>query len=187
MKVETVTIEQRQSLGVQSAADLARLVVVLVVGVLLQTTVAPFVRILGANPDFVLILVVCVGLLRGAEWGVGFGFVAGALVSLILFEPLGVSSFIFVLLGYLAGRYAETADLSSGFAPIFMVFSASLLGQILFALVQFLLARQVPFAYVVLSVIIPSVILDTLLAAPVYLLARLWLRGGGARRALAAR
>ncbi len=168
-------------------ADVARLIAVLIVGVLLQTTVAPFVRILGANPDFVLILVVCVGLLRGAEWGAGFGFVAGALVSLILFEPLGVSSFIFVLLGYVAGRYAETADLSSGFAPIFSVFAASLLGQILFALVQFLLARQVPFTYVVFSVTVPSVVLDTLLAAPVYLLTRLWLRGEGVRRAFETR
>ncbi|MGO8683878.1 MAG: rod shape-determining protein MreD, partial [Thermoleophilia bacterium] len=64
---------------------MARLFAVLLVAVLLQTTIAPFVRILGANPDFVLILVVCVGLLRGPERGAGFGFLAGALVSLILF------------------------------------------------------------------------------------------------------
>ena len=39
----------------------------LLVGALLQTTVAPNVRILGANPDFALIVVVCVGLLRGCR------------------------------------------------------------------------------------------------------------------------
>lgn len=159
-------------------ADLARLALVLVVGVLLQTTVAPFVRVLGANPDFALISVVCVGLLRGAEVGSGFGFIAGALVSLILFEPIGVSSFVFVLLGYLAGRYAETADLSASFAPIFSVFVASLVGGVLFALTQYLLGRQVPFWYVVSRVIVPGVALDTLLAAPIYVLARLWLREG---------
>lgn len=165
-------------------ADLARLALVLIVGVLLQTTVAPFVRVLGANPDFVLILVVCVGLLRGSELGAGFGFVAGALVSLILFEPIGVSSFIFVLLGYLAGRYAETADLSSSFAPIFSVFVAGLVGGVLNALTQFLLGRQVPLGYVVFRVIVPGVALNTLLAAPVYLLARLWLRPGAKRAAV---
>jgi rod shape-determining protein MreD len=148
---------------------------VLLVAVLLQTTIAPFVRILGANPDFVLILVVCVGLLRGPEWGAGFGFLAGALVGLILFEPLGASSFVYVILGYFAGRYAETADLSSGFAPVFSVFAASLVGEVLFAMMQFLLGRQVPFTYVTVHVILPAIVLDTLLAAPVYLLARLWL------------
>jgi len=73
-----------RSLGV----DIARLFAVLVVAVLLQTTVAPFIRVLGANPDFVLIIVVCVGLLRGASWGASSASSPGALVSLILFEPL---------------------------------------------------------------------------------------------------
>ena len=161
--------------------DIARLFAVLVGAVLLQTTVAPFIRILGANPDFVLIIVVCVGLLRGASWGAVFGFVAGTLVSLILFEPLGLSSFVYVVLGYIAGRYAETADLSSGFAPIFSVFCASLLGMVLSALMQFLLGREAPFAYVVVRIIIPAIVLDTLLAAPIYVLARLWLREGVSR------
>ena len=77
-----------------------------------------------------------------------FGFVAGGLVSLVLFEPLGVSSFVFVIVGYLAGRYAETADLAGVAAPVVTVFAASILGQGLFAITQFLLARQVPFCYV---------------------------------------
>jgi rod shape-determining protein MreD len=161
--------------------DIARLFAVLVGAVLLQTTVAPFIRILGANPDFVLIIVVCVGLLRGASWGAVFGFVAGTLVSLILFEPLGLSSFVYVVLGYIAGRYAETADLSSSFAPIFSVFCASLLGMVLSALMQFLLGREAPFAYVVVRIVIPAIVLDTLLAAPIYVLTRLWLREGVSR------
>jgi len=161
--------------------DIARLFAVLVGAVLLQTTVAPFIRILGANPDFVLIIVVCVGLLRGASWGAVFGFVAGTLVSLILFEPLGLSSFVYVVLGYIAGRYAETADLSSSFAPIFSVFCASLLGMVLSALMQFLLGREAPFAYVVVRIVIPAIVLDTLLAAPIYALTRLWLREGVSR------
>ena len=44
-----------------SGAEIARLVVVLLVAVLLQTTVAPNLRLLGANPDFALIVVVCRG------------------------------------------------------------------------------------------------------------------------------
>lgn len=175
----------RQSTQVGNlGVDLVRLALVLIVGVLLQTTVAPFIRVLGANPDFVLILVVCVGLLRGAELGAGFGFIVGALVSLILFEPIGVSSFIFVLIGYIAGRYAETADLSSSFAPIFSVLVASLVAGVLNALAQFLLGRQVPLGYVVFRVIVPGVVLNALLAAPVYLLTRLWLRAGVQRAAL---
>ena len=59
-------------------------------------------------------------------------------------EPFGLSAFVFVLVGYLAGRYAETADLSAGFAPLLSAFAATLLANVLFAMAQFLLERQVP-------------------------------------------
>ena len=126
---------------------IARLAVMLVIATLLQTTVAPFIRILGASPDFALIIIVCVALMKGSEIG--------------------------------AGRYAETADLSAGFAPLLTTFAATLVADILFAMAQFLLERQVPMGFFVARVLIPSLIINTLLAAPLYLAVRLWLRGGG--------
>ena len=58
---------------------------------LLQTTVAPNIRILGASPDFALIVVVAVALQRGALTGAAFGFLTGVLVGVALLEPLGMS------------------------------------------------------------------------------------------------
>lgn len=166
-----------------SAGETARLAVTLVVALLLQTTVAPHFRVLGANPDLALIVVVCVGLVRGAETGAVFGFVTGALVSVVLMEPFGLSAFVFVLSGFLAGRYAETADLSSGLAPLVTVFAATLLADVLLAVAQFLLERQVPLGFFLGRVLVPSLIINTLLAAPLYVVVRAWLRGGGDLRA----
>ncbi len=166
-----------------TGADLARLIVVLLVAWLLQTTVAPNVRILGANPDFALIILVSVGLLRGSEIGAVFGFVAGALVAVSLMEPLGVSSFVFVLVGYYAGRYAETADLSTGVAPMVSVFAGTLLADILLVTAQYLLERQVPLAFTFTRVVLPSLVLNTLLAVPFYVAVRVALRGPGVLRA----
>ena len=162
-----------------SGVEIARLVVALIVATLLQTTVAPNIRILGANPDFALIIVVCVSLLKGCEVGAVFGFLTGTLVAIALMEPLGLSAFVFVLVGFLAGRYAETADLSAGYAPLVSAFAATLLANLLLALAQYLLERQVPLGFFLGRVLVPSLILNTLLAAPLYLVARFWLRGAG--------
>jgi rod shape-determining protein MreD len=151
----------------------------LIIATLLQTTVAPFIRILGASPDFALIIIVCVALMKGSETGAVFGFLTGMMVAIALMEPFGLSAFVFVLVGYFAGRYAETADLSAGFAPLLTTFAATLVADILFAMAQFLLERQVPMGFFVARVLIPSLIINTLLAAPLYLVVRLWLRGGG--------
>jgi rod shape-determining protein MreD len=162
-----------------SRAEVVKLVVTLFAAVLLQTTIAPNIRILGANPDFALIIVVCVALLRGAEIGAVFGFLTGSLVAVALMEPLGLGAFIFVIVGYLVGRYAETADLSAGVAPLVSAFVATLVASVLYALAQSLLDRQVPFGFFVVHVLVPSLILNTLLAGPIYLVARFWLHESG--------
>jgi rod shape-determining protein MreD len=157
--------------------EVARLVAVLVVAVLLQTAVAPNLRLLGANPDFALIAVVCVALVKGSETGAVFGFLTGLLTAIALMEPFGLSAFVFVVIGYFAGRYAETADLPAGLAPLLTVFVATLVANVLFATAQFLLAREVPLGFFLGRVLLPSLVFNTLLAAPVYLLVRLWLKG----------
>lgn len=163
--------------------DLARLAGALIVAWLLQTTVAPNVRILGANPDFALIILVCVGLLRGSEVGAVFGFVAGTLVAVSLMQPLGLGAFFLVIVGYFAGRYAETADLSTGVAPMVSVFAGTLLAEVLFITTEYLLERQVPLGYMFTRVILPSLVLNTLLAVPFYVAVRVLLRGPGVLRA----
>ena len=166
-------------------SEVVRLAVVLLVAVLLQTAVAPHLRLLGAHPDFALIAVVCVALVKGSETGAVFGFLTGMLTAIALMEPFGLSAFVFVLIGYFAGRYAETADLPAGLAPLLTVFTATLLANVLFAMAQFLLAREVPLGFFLGRVLVPSLVFNTLLAAPVYLLVRLWLRGSGDLRAAA--
>jgi rod shape-determining protein MreD len=163
--------------------EVVRLAVVLLVAVLLQTAVAPHLRLLGAHPDFALIALVCVALVRGSETGAVFGFLTGMLTAIALMEPFGLSAFVFVLIGYFAGRYSETADLPAGLAPLLTVFTATLLANVLFAMAQFLLAREVPLGFFLGRVLVPSLVFNTLLAAPVYLLVRLWLRGPGDLRA----
>lgn len=166
-----------------SGGELARLGALLCAALLLQTTVAPNIRILGASPDFALIIVVCVALLRGAETGAVFGFLTGTLVGVALLEPLGLSALVFVAVGYFAGRYAETADLSAPVAPLVGVFAATLLANVLVAMMQYLLERQVPFGFWMGRVLVPSLVLNTLLAAVFYLLVRFVLGGGKVLRA----
>ena len=166
-------------------SEVARLAAVLLVAVLLQTAVAPHLRLLGVNPDFALIAVVCVALVKGSETGAVFGFLTGLFTAIALLEPFGLSAFVLVLVGYFAGRYAETADLPAGLAPLLTVFLATFAANVLFALAQFLLARQVPLGFFLGRVLLPSLIFNTLLAAPMYLVVRVWLKGKADLRAAA--
>jgi len=163
--------------GPHIALDLGRLAVLLLVATLLQTAVAANVHIIGANPDFALLIVVAVGLLRGAEVGAAFGFVTGGIVSIALFEPPGVRSLALVAVGFLAGRYAETAELSPNVAPIVSVFVGTLIAGTLSLVAQFLLGREAPLVYLTDHWLIPVLVINCLLAVPLYVATRWWLKG----------
>jgi len=164
--------------GRDVAVELARLAAMLIITILVQTTVASHIRVLGASPDFALLAVVSVGLMRGSEIGALFGFIVGVGVAISLFGPLGLSSLVLVVVGYFSGRYAETADVMSGWTPVLAVVAGTTVAQFLTVVMQFLLERQTPLGFVVTRIFLPSLVLNALLAAPTYLLTRLWLREG---------
>lgn len=181
--IERRSMEEPATWQLPSAAELARLGALLFAALLLQTSVAPNIHVLGASPDFALIIVVSVAMLRGCQVGAVFGFLTGVLVGVALLEPLGMSALVFVVVGYFAGRYAETADLSAPVAPLVGVFAGTLLAGVIIATLQYLLERQVPFGFWIGRVLLPSLVLNTLLAAVFYLFARWVLGGKGVLRA----
>ena len=179
----------RRSASVPAPARSLRLVAILVVAVLLQTTVAPNFRILGANPDFALdhrrLRGTCSTAPRSAPSSASS---RGMFVAIALMEPFGLSAFVFVLVGFLVGRYAETADLSAGVAPLFSAFVATLLANVLFATAQYLLAPRG--AARLLPGSRPRPVSHPQHAAGrahLYLVVRFWLRGAGDLRVARAR
>lgn len=119
-----------------------RLAAVLVLALLLQTTVVPDVRILGACPDLMLLCAVCAGLVGGPELGGLVGFSGGLLADLFLqTTPLGLSALSFCLLGYAVGTMRRsflqegwllapaTALVASGAGVVTFVVAGVMVGQ----------------------------------------------------------
>jgi rod shape-determining protein MreD len=80
-----------------------RLGLLLVVGILVQTTLASDLRVRDVTPDFMLLLTICAGLAGGAESGAFFGFFAGLATDLWLTTPLGLSALTYCLVGFGVG------------------------------------------------------------------------------------
>ena len=157
-----------------------RVFTIVILAVVLQTTIAPYLTVLGARPDSALVVVICLAMLRGPLFGAIVGFSMGLLLDIALVQTLGISSFLFTLAGYFSGRYAEGVDPDSWFPPVITVFVASIVVQTLNAVIMFLLGIEASLDFVVLRVVLPAALLNGLLAAPVFVVCRWWL--GGERR-----
>lgn len=151
---------------------LARLAGVGLLGVVVQTAFVSQLPIAGANADLSPLLVMAVGLLCGSLAGGCFGFGVGLLVDVVSLQTLGVSSLVVLGVGYGAGRLREARDPEGTLVPIAVGAAATLAFGIGFALLQFLLGVDSPVSWPLLRQLLATLVINALLALPVYALVR---------------
>ena len=153
----------------QSAGRLAALAFVFMI---LQIAAISQVTVFGVPADLTPVLVGAVGLAAGSMAGAGFGFVLGLLIDTALLQTLGVSSLLFTAVGYGAGRLRELRDPAHGLTPLGVGAAAAAATTIGFAVLQFLLGLEAPVSFALVRQILITIVVDTLLALPVYALVR---------------
>ncbi len=152
-----------------------RLALLGLVGGIFQLTTVSQIAIFGVPADLSPLLVASVGFLCGSVPGALFGFCLGLFVDTALLQTLGVNSFILTGIGYAAGRVRELRDPAHALAPVAIGAAATAIAVIGFALLQFLLGVEAPVSLLLLRQILMTIVLNTLLALPVYIVCRRWL------------
>ena len=113
------------------------------VAAILQVSAIAGARILGAEPDLLLVTVVAVGLVAGSIAGAGAGFAAGLLVDVMTLGVLGTTAIILTPAGYWAGRYGETTGRGRRYAAPVAAFAISIAAGLGGVAIHFLLGQPV--------------------------------------------
>ena len=154
-----------------------RLAVLGFLGVTVQVSAVSQITIFGVSSDLAPLLVASVGLLAGSLAGAAFGFGVGLFVDFALVQTLGVTSLLYIGIGYWAGRLRELRDPAHGLVPLLVGAIATAIATIGFALMQFLLADEAPVSWLLLRQIVVTILLGALLALPVHALVRRVVQG----------
>lgn len=136
--------------------------------VVIQEAAISQISIFGTSADLTPLVVMSVGLLAGSVPGAIMGFAVGLLVDMVLVQTLGVTSLLFIGIGYGAGRLRELRDPSHGLVPMGLGAAATAFGGLGMAVIQFLLGVQSPVSGLLLQQIFITVLVNTLIALPVY-------------------
>jgi rod shape-determining protein MreD len=145
--------------------------------VVVQIAAVSQITVFGVSADLSPLVVASVGLLAGSLSGAVFGFSVGLFVDLALVQTLGVTSLLYIAIGYGAGRLRELRDPAHGLAPLAVGAAATGIAVIGFALMQFLLGVQAPVSWLLLRQIVVTILVNALLALPVYALVRRVVQG----------
>jgi rod shape-determining protein MreD len=158
-----------------SLLDGVKAAVLLFVAAVAQVSIFSQVHVFGAVPDFLLVSLVALALLRGSVPGAVGGFFAGLIVDTASLGTLGLTALVLTVAGYWIGRYGETTGRDRAHAPFLSVAVVTVLYEVGLLVVHFVLGESAPAGAVVRS-LVPAIVLNLILTAPLYALARRLLR-----------
>ncbi len=154
---------------------LARLVAIVVLGVILQLSFFSRVAIFHTSPDVLPALVVSLGLLGGTMTGAVAGFSVGFLLDCLLVEPLGGGSLVLLATGYAAGVFRERFEIHSRLVPPLLCMGLTVFAELGFGAVELMLGGDATVSPLVIRDILIKGVFAFFLGWPIYL---------GLRRAL---
>ncbi|MGI9183905.1 MAG: rod shape-determining protein MreD [Solirubrobacteraceae bacterium] len=149
-----------------------RLIGLALVTVVVQESAVSQISIFGVSADLTPLVVMSVGLLAGSMPGAIMGFGTGLLVDTVLVQTLGITSLLYIPVGYWAGRLRELRDPAHGLVPLVAGAVATAVAGIGMTIIQFLLGVHSPVSWLLLQQIFVTVLVNTLIALPVYALVR---------------
>jgi rod shape-determining protein MreD len=163
--------------GTSTSSLPLRLAAFALIVVFFQIGVVSEVPVFGVNADLSSLLVAFVGLLCGSTVGAACGFAVGLLVDLALLQTLGLTSLVFTLLGYWCGRLRELRDPQAAYTPLLLGAGASAVSLVGYSLMEFMLGVDAPVSFELLRQIVLGVVVNTIVALPMWALTRRVLEG----------
>lgn len=140
--------------------------------VVVQESAVSQISIFGISADLTPLVVMAVGLLAGSMAGAIMGFGTGLLVDTVLVQTLGITSLLYIAIGYWAGRLREVRDPAHGLVPLAAGAVATAVAGIGMTIMQFLLGVDAPVSLLLAQQILVTVLVNTLIALPVYAFVR---------------
>jgi rod shape-determining protein MreD len=155
-----------------NAKSLARLAAVAIGTVLIQTSVVSRFELVGSNVDITPLVVAAIGFYCGALPGASFGFALGVFADLVLGGTLGVSSLVFLTVGYGAGRVRDLRDPEGPFVAPAVAAGATLASLAGFGLVSFVLGIDSSVSTTLIWLVLAAVVLNVVAAIPTFAVVR---------------
>ena len=155
---------------------------ILITALLLQSTVFAEVRLLGARPELMYLIVIVLAILEGPSEGAVVGFAGGMLQDFLLNQPKGITALTLTLLGYTVGLARQYIVSPSPLLPTMMVLAGTFAGVVFYETVAVLLNTLHPDAVFFLRMASFSALYSALLTPIVYPLLRRVFEGSRPRR-----
>lgn len=141
---------------------------ILLFNIVVQSSLFPFIRVKGAAPDSLMIIVVSFALQTGSISGAIIGFSGGLIQDIIYGNSLGVYAVIYMLIGFSAGLVQDKMFIDYIFFPSAFAFLGSVLKGLMLTVYMFFLRSGITLGFNLRNLVLPEAVYTVLLAPLIY-------------------
>lgn len=142
--------------------------IIIIISFLLQTSVFEFLKLADTTPNFLLIFVVSVALMRGRKEAVPVGFFCGLLLDIFYGNLLGQYALLYVVIGYINGFFHRLYFEDDFLLPLVVLAGNALTYDLLIYFFFFFTRGRLGFFYFLGHLIIPEAVYTAILAVVIY-------------------
>lgn len=144
------------------------IVLLVVLCFVLQTTLLKRIALAEVVPNLLLILVIAISYMKGANAGMATGMLCGLLSDFLYGDVVGMGALSFLLIGFLAGFSNRIYDPEDVTIPVILTAAGDFLYSILYYILHFLFRNRLDFGFYLKNVIVPELVYTVLVGALLY-------------------
>ena len=144
----------------------------------LQATLSPHIGVGDAVPNFLMVAALSIALFEGPSAGASAGFVAGLVFNLLGYGPVGAMALVLACAGYVAGLLHQQMFAEGVLLPLTVVAITAVLSEVAYGAVLGLLGVGLPFGEMMVRVVLPVAVYNTVIAIGAVPIVGRWLHRG---------
>lgn len=135
---------------------------------LAQTVIVPHLSVAGVQPDLMLVVIICFALTEGINKGSVSGFFGGLLEDLVMANYMGFNMVTKTIIGGASSFFKDMGPRDGIMWPMVTVFAASIISQIMTALLAFLFGETTVVRSILSWSMVPAAMYNTLFTPLIY-------------------
>lgn len=141
---------------------------VIIIGFLLQTTIFQKLALADVVPNFLLIITVTFGYMRGEKEGMYTGFFCGLLADCVFGTVIGLYALLYMVIGYLNGLCRKLYYSDHIVVTVALISLSDLIYNFFYYIFEFLFRSRLDFFFYLRRIIIPEMVYTLLAAVVLY-------------------
>lgn len=145
-------------------------IVVILVNFFLQSSIFPYMAILGVVPNTALLIIMSISLLKGKYHGAFIGLAMGLLQDIIFSPIVGINAFIYFFAGYILGIIENKLSRDNVSIPFLFSIIATIYYNFTYYIFMFFLSKNIPFLAFAKNIMVVEIIYNAILSIPIYMI-----------------